>query len=110
MIERREYQRFDNTFAVLISTPNVEKKIKTIDISLGGCGIYYAQKYYAIGYTISLEILLSRDETLKCDAEVVWIKPNNRSSAAYKVGLKFLNISSYDQQKLRRNIEPFSQG
>jgi len=99
MIERREYRRFYKTFPVLISTPNVEKKIKTIDVSLGGCAIYYSQTYYDRGYTISLEIILSREETFKCDAEVVWIKPKSRFATAYKVGLKFLNISLYDRQR-----------
>ena len=110
MLDRRRYPRFYKTFPVLISTLNVEKKLKTIDVSLGGCAIYYSQAYYDRGTIFPLEILLSRDETFKCNSEVVWIKPRNKSAAAYKIGLKFLNTTPEDQERLRRYIEPLPQG
>jgi c-di-GMP-binding flagellar brake protein YcgR len=104
-IERREYPRFEKTFRVIIHHPFSERNLKTIDVSIAGAAVCYSQKYYHKDQRITIELLLSEDDSIRCDADVKWVSPNSVDAELYRVGLEFIGMREDDKEKLKRAIK-----
>lgn len=105
-IERRKYPRFKKTLPVTIHRPYNEAKTETADISLIGCAIYNAQKYYEIESIIYMEMILPEEDSIFCNARVTSIYPRTKDSQTYQINLEFLDMSDADKEKLRIYLEP----
>ena len=104
-MERRKHPRFEKTFKVIIHRPFSEKNLETIDVGIGGAAVYYSQKYYHKDQRISLELLISKGDSIRCDANVKWVSPNSNDAELYRVGLEFIGMLESDKEKLKRAIE-----
>jgi c-di-GMP-binding flagellar brake protein YcgR len=100
MSERRKHARYKIKLAAIIHSPYNERKIETVDISVGGGAIHYSSRYYNVGQSMIIEIILPGQNPIRVNARVVWIYPKNRSAASYKVGLEFPNLPDPDKNKL----------
>ena len=104
-MDRRKHPRFNKTFPIIIHRPYNERKIETIDISLGGAAIHYSQRYYHKDQVVYIEVILSEGESIFTDARVAWISPKSVDAEMYKVGLEFTGMSEFDKEKLKSAIE-----
>ena len=105
IIDRRKYPRFKKTIPVIIHSPYKEEKIATSDISLIGCAIPDVEKYYEMEGTIYLELILSEDESIFCNARVASIYPHTKDAQTYQLNLEFLDLSDADKEKLMTYLE-----
>jgi len=103
--DRREHPRVKITFPVIIHSPTGDQKIESVDISLGGAAIYYSRTNYSVDQTLKIEIILSPDHSVFCDARVVWMKPPTQDTTRYMVGLAFTGISEDDKHTLTTYID-----
>src|SRR3989338_2030758 len=108
--DRRKYPRFKKAMAVIIHGPYTENKIQAADVSLGGVSIYNSQKYYSEGEQIYLELTLSEDDSIFCDARVVQVYPHTKDAMTYKVDLQFFNMTDDDMKRLKSCLETSSNG
>ncbi len=73
---------------------------KAIDISLGGIRLY-ADDAAAPGDRLELELFLPGDVEIVCRVEVVWVeKLPEGAPALYDVGMRFVEISDQDRERL----------
>ena len=103
--ERREYPRYKKTIPIKIHSPVSESRIETLDVSLGGAAIYYTHKFYYNDDIIRIELILLDEESIICEAKVVWIYPRTRDAGLYTLGLEFQEMSERDKERLLAFIE-----
>ena len=105
MEERRRYPRLKKSIAIIVHRPYSEGKIEVLNISLVGVSIYGSLKYYNLEDTVFIELILSKGDSIVCNARVVWLYPNAKEAPEHKAGLEFLDMSEGDKEKLRIFLE-----
>jgi c-di-GMP-binding flagellar brake protein YcgR len=99
--DRRRFPRVD---ADVVYRPAglslVHHHRNTQDISLGGMRVF-SDEEFRIGSRLDLDILLADGSAVRCWAQVVWIlKLKPHAPAGYDVGLKFMDMTPQDLQRL----------
>ena len=75
-------------------------KRNTQDISLGGMRVF-ADEQFPLGMRLDLDVLVGNGEWIRCWAEVVWsVELNSGGPAKFDIGLRFIDMSPSDAQRL----------
>lgn len=100
--ERRRFKRINApVFARPCGNALVKDKRSVQDISAGGVCVY-TDDTHRIGDHLELELYLPDGEPLTLDTEIVWVDPQPSGAAAkFEVGLRFVEISEGDAQRLQ---------
>lgn len=104
--ERRVYDRVPKDFKVRYSSAEGEVSSNLSDIGLGGAFINAAPPL-ATGACFNLRIQLpDGGKEIEVTSEVVWTRAKEGITAKGKapagMGIKFLNLSSHDKERIRR--------
>lgn len=104
-IDRRKYPRFNLAVEVQYTKHEASRAAccgESRDISLGGvCLIAY--EIINVADTLSLEIKLPKNNNIKSDAIVRWIRPfvvGTERKVRYDIGLEFINLDKQAKDKL----------
>jgi hypothetical protein len=101
MQDRRQFPRVQaQVFCRPVGKPLFGRR-KAADVSLGGMRLF-ADEAPSVGDRLELELFLPpNDEELVCTVEVVWIEELPAGSPArFDVGVKFVQLSTPDRQRL----------
>jgi PilZ domain len=103
--ERRRYRRLQAPILVRpVSALVYRAKQKVNDISLGGLRAYSDEKEKP-GTRLELELLFSDGVSATVLAEVVWVESLPEGSPArFDVGLRFVDASSEDLDRIAREL------
>ena len=72
-----------------------------VDVSLGGMRVY-TDDHLEVGMRLEIDLLLDPDRTTTCWARVAWVeKLADGASAAFDIGLEFLDMSAEDLRLLK---------
>lgn len=103
--ERRRYRRIQAPVFVQVLGPFQQllirtKPAKVNDISLGGVRVY-SDDQHKPGKRLTLELFFPDNSSLTVTAEVVWSQSLPEGAPArYDIGLRFINVSSADLERL----------
>lgn len=70
-----------------------------VNIGLGGIRVY-SDKKHKVGERLEIELFLPDNTSMTCNVKVVWLNPQEVSTARYDVGLQFLGVERHDLQRL----------
>ena len=104
--ERRTYRRFPISLPVEYyrADSRINQNGKTIDASEGGLQILLPEQI-EIGQNLKMKLFFSSEAKLNAIemlVEVVWINPPSREGEQhYRSGVRFINISQEDMNKLK---------
>lgn len=105
--ERRQHQRKDSLFNInykVISPPNGHGNTTGIDISEGGIALPI-DHLLCPGIILELGITLGdSSDLIVTTGEVVWVKEQGDEKFPYVVGIKFINISRRDNDRVYYHI------
>ena len=103
MQEQRKDIRVDGSVKIsyrVISPPDGWGNAVTINISKGGIALPTDHTLLP-GVVLELKIdLLNNTDPINATAEVVWVKEKINNTMPYTIGLKFLNISLRDRDRI----------
>ena len=113
MQEQRKDIRVDGSVKIsyrVISPPDGWGNAVTINISKGGIALPTDHTLLP-GVVLELKIdLLNNTDPINATAEVVWVKEKINNTMPYTIGLKFLNISLRDRDRIYYYISKKSEG
>ena len=113
MKEQRKSIRVNDSLKInykVISPPDGWGNAITINISKGGIALPTDHTLLP-GVVLELKIdLLNDTEPINATAEVVWVKKKDDTITPYIIGLKFLNISLRDRDRIYYYISKKSEG
>jgi c-di-GMP-binding flagellar brake protein YcgR len=112
-LERRKYRRYPVALPIEYYRADspVNQSGKTLDASEGGLQILFPEQIN-IGQQLKLKLFFSSEATLNTIdilVEVVWINTQlSEGEDYYRSGVKFINISSEDMDKLKNFLASLS--
>jgi c-di-GMP-binding flagellar brake protein YcgR len=112
-LERRKYRRYPVSLPIEYYRADspVNQSGQTLDASEGGLQVLFPEQM-DIGQQLKLKLFFSSEAKLnRIDmlVEVVWINPQlNEGEAYYRSGVKFINISPEDMDKLKNFLASLS--
>ena len=113
MQEQRKDIRVNGSVKIsyrVISPPDGWGNAVTINISKGGIALPTDHTLLP-GVVLELKIdLLNNTDPINATAEVVWVKEKINNTMPYTIGLKFLNISLRDRDRIYYYISKKSEG
>jgi len=113
MKEQRKSIRVNDSLKInykVISPPDGWGNAITINISKGGIALPTDHTLLP-GVVLELKIdLLNDTDPINATAEVVWVKKKDDTITPYIIGLKFLNISLRDRDRIYYYISKKSEG
>lgn len=84
----------------------IEKLSNIFDLSEGGLRIVCYENF-PIGTPLNIELLLAEGESMKLNANIVWIRPVKDSPGAWFAGVQFADMSDDVRAKLRDIISRY---
>jgi c-di-GMP-binding flagellar brake protein YcgR len=96
--EKRRHERAPMLVEILLEGTTSNHQARTTDISEGGCFIDTMGRA-AVGEMINFKLLLSDDEWIAVEGEVVY------ELAGTGFGVRFVNISDSDQERLAARLK-----
>ncbi|MGA1869100.1 MAG: PilZ domain-containing protein [bacterium] len=105
-VERRQYERVDVAWPVIMETSEGVLNTETVNISLSGAFII-CQKPLPIKEIFPLTINIPNNQSLSMTAEVVWSNSNISEDMIVNrgMGIRFLKISKEDRQLLNNVLQ-----
>ncbi len=103
--ERRKYKRLNapvycRPLGRSMSASQEIPRLEVGDVSLGGIRVFTDDRH-KVGDRLELELWLPDGEGITLDTTVVWVDElPNADPARYEVGLKFVDVSANDLQRL----------
>ncbi len=114
-MERRVYLRYKTDDKCCVAKLVTEENVTLKDISMGGIKLQTSQNL-APNRIFRVEIVSGDNETIVPTCEVVWtsllqsIEENDSSYSIYRVGLKFIKLTSEEKDFLEKHINILSSG
>jgi len=113
MKEQRKSIRVNDSLKInykVISPPDGWGNAVTMNISKGGIALPTDHTLLP-GVVLELKIdLLNNTDPIYATGEVVWVKKKNTTVVPYVIGLKFINISLRDRDRVYYYISKKSEG
>jgi c-di-GMP-binding flagellar brake protein YcgR len=112
-LERRKYRRYPVSLPIEYyrADSTVNQSGQTLDASEGGLQILFPEQM-DIGQQLKLKLFFSSEATLSTIdmlVELVWINPQSSGGEDYyRSGVKFINISPEDMDKLKNFLASLS--
>lgn len=112
--EKRRYPRvnLDLNIGYYRTNSRISHSVRLMNASEGGLSIYFPERM-KIGERLRLKLfptLGSATNAIWPQAEVVWVAPHfNETWLDYQSGVKFIDISSEDLNRLKHFLESLSQ-
>ncbi|TPV96422.1 MAG: PilZ domain-containing protein [Myxococcales bacterium FL481] len=100
----REARRYPRLRAPVYCRPARLRVMYRLAVNVGAGGLrIYSDEAYKIDTKLELDMLLPQSDSVKCLAQVVWVKELPPGSPAqYDIGLKFLQVPKAAQSVLEQ--------
>lgn len=109
MNEQRQYARINNPLSVKYRIVNkvFASSSNSRNVSERGICLPLTHRFEP-GVVLALKIYITElDMSFEAKGEIVWLKEQNNNLYPYLVGIKFIDMSGIDQNKLIRYITKF---